>query len=230
MIKIFLDGGNLQDIKDYSKIPLIKGFTTNPSLLKKEKVKNFTEFSKSCVKFSKNKSISFEVTKDTHKEIYLQSKKISLIGKNVCVKIPIVNSKGDKNISLIKNLYNEKIKLNITAVFTKNQIDELYRNINGKYEIIISIFAGRIADTGRDPSKIIKYSIKNRPSKKIKILWASTREVYNIYEAKRLNCDIITATKDQINKLKLKNKNLHKYSIETSKQFFLDAKKSKIKI
>jgi len=129
-----------------------------------------------------------------------------------------------------EKIYNEKIKLNITAVFTKKQIDDLYKNINGKYEIIISIFAGRIADTGKDPEKLIKYALKKRKSKKIKILWASTREVYNIYQANRLNVDIITVTKDQINKLNLKNKNLHQYSIETSKQFFNDAKKAKIKI
>ncbi len=230
MTKIFLDGGNLKDIKEYAKNPLIKGFTTNPSLLKKEKIKNFKEFSNSCIKYIKNKSISFEITKDSFKEIYSQSKKISMIGKNVSVKIPIVNSKGNKNISLIRKLYNEKIKLNITAVFTINQIKELYKNLNGKYEIIISIFAGRIADTGVNPNKIIKYAIKNRPSKKIKILWASTREVYNIYQAKELKCDIITATKDQIKKLNLKGKDLHRYSVETSKQFFIDAKKSKIKI
>ena len=230
MIKIFLDGGSLADIKLFANKKIVKGFTTNPSLLKKEKIKNFKNFVNECLKYIKNKSISFEITKDNFNEIYIQSKKISNLGKNVSVKIPILNSKGKNNIGLIKKIYNEKIKLNITAVFTKKQIDDLYKNINGKYEIIISIFAGRIADTGKDPEKLIKYALKKRKSKKIKILWASTREVYNIYQANRLNVDIITVTKDQINKLNLKNKNLHQYSIETSKQFFNDAKKAKIKI
>ena len=159
-IQIYADGCNKKSIKNYLKTPLIKGFTTNPSILKNANVKSYKSFALELLKIVKKKPISFEVTADNFYDIYKQAKIISSWGKNVYVKIPIVNSKGESNVKIIKKLYNEKIKLNVTAVFTKKQIDELLQSINQKIEMIISIFAGRIADTGIDHKPTIKHALK----------------------------------------------------------------------
>ena len=228
-IKIFADGGDINSIKANNKKKFISGFTTNPSILKSAKVKNYREFALKLLKIVNKKSISFEVTADIPKEIYNQAKYISNWGKNVYVKIPIVNSKGKSNISVIKKLYNEKIKLNVTAIFTIKQINQILNSIKNKNtSLILSIFAGRIADTGRNPAPIVKYAIKKKRSTKIKILWASAREIFNLYEADKAKCEIITLTDDLIKKLKLKNKSLENYSIETSKKFYQDAKNIKL--
>jgi len=227
-INIYADGGNKDSIKKYDKGKLIKGFTTNPSILKKAKVKSYKKFAIDLLRIVKKKPISFEITTDTNKEIYDQAKEISSWGKNVYVKIPIVNSKGNSNINVIKKLYAEKIKLNVTAVFTIPQIKQLLSSLKKQnVQMILSIFAGRIADTGKDPLPFIKFAIKKRKNNKIKILWASAREIFNLYEADKVKCDIITLTDDLIKKIKLKNKSLKLYSIETSKTFFDDAKEMK---
>ena len=224
-IHIYADGCNKESLKSYSKKTLIKGFTTNPSILKNAKVKSYKNFAKDLLKIIKKKPISFEVTADNFKDIYKQAKIISSWGKNVFVKIPIVNSKGKSNLKVIKKVYKEKIKLNITAVFTKKQIKDLLKSIDQKTEMIISIFAGRIADTGIDPKSTVKYALVKKKNKKIKILWASAREIYNLYEANKIKCDIITLTDDLISKIGLFKKNLKTYSKETSKKFYDDAKK-----
>tara|TARA_Y100000768_G_scaffold386780_1_gene376037 strand:- start:359 stop:1051 length:693 start_codon:yes stop_codon:yes gene_type:complete len=227
-INIYADGGNKESIKKYNKGKLIKGFTTNPSILKKAKVKSYKKFAIDLLRIVKKKPISFEITTDTNKEIYDQAKEISSWGKNVYVKIPIVNSKGNSNINVIKKLYEEKIKLNVTAVFTMPQIKQLLSSLKKQnVQMILSIFAGRIADTGKDPLPFIKFAIKKRKNNKIKILWASAREIFNLYEADKVKCDIITLTDDLIKKIKLKHKSLKMYSIETSKTFFDDAKEMK---
>tara|TARA_A100001011_G_C14306487_1_gene843421 strand:- start:2928 stop:3620 length:693 start_codon:yes stop_codon:yes gene_type:complete len=227
-INIYADGGNKDSIKKYNKGKLIKGFTTNPSILKKAKVKSYKKFAIDLLRIVKKKPISFEITTDTNKEIYDQAKEISSWGKNVYVKIPIVNSKGNSNINVIKKLYEEKIKLNVTAVFTMPQIKQLLSSLKKQnVQMILSIFAGRIADTGKDPLPFIKFAIKKRKNNKIKILWASAREIFNLYEADKVKCDIITLTDDLIKKIKLKHKSLKMYSIETSKTFFDDAKEMK---
>lgn len=227
-INIYADGGNIESIKKYNKGKLIKGFTTNPSILKKVKVKSYKKFAIDLLRIVKKKPISFEITTDTNKEIYDQAKEISSWGKNVYVKIPIVNSKGNSNINVIKKLYEEKIKLNVTAVFTMPQIKQLLSSLKKQnVQMILSIFAGRIADTGKDPLPFIKFAIKKRKNNKIKILWASAREIFNLYEADKVKCDIITLTDDLIKKIKLKHKSLKMYSIETSKTFFDDAKEMK---
>lgn len=224
-INIYADGCNKDSIKKYNNGNLISGFTTNPSILKKANVKSYKKFAQELLKIIKKKPISFEVTADEPSKIYYQAKEISSWGNNVYVKIPIVDSKGKSNISIIKKLYLEKVKLNVTAVFTKKQISQLLRSLKTQnVKMIISIFSGRIADTGKDPNPTIKFAIKKRKTKKIKILWASAREIYNLYEADKCNCDIITLTDDLINKINLKNKNLNRYSQETSKNFFDDAK------
>ena len=224
-IKIFADGADEKHMLALNKLPHIKGLTTNPSLMKKAGVKNYSVFAKKILKKIKIKPISFEVFSDKHEEMYKQAKIISSWGKNVYVKIPITNSKGKSCHKIIKKLSDEKVNLNITAVFTMNQVKNLKKNLNPKSKSIISIFAGRIADTGRNPANIIKQSIKMfSKNKNIEILWASTREIYNIFEANNLKCQIITVTPDILKKTKLINYNLNKYSLDTIKDFYNDAK------
>ena len=224
-IKIFADGADEKHMLALNKLPYIKGLTTNPSLMKKAGVKNYSVFAKKILKKIKIKPISFEVFSDKHEEMYKQAKIISSWGKNVYVKIPITNSKGKSCHKIIKKLSDEKVNLNITAVFTINQVKNLKKNLNPKSKSIISIFAGRIADTGRNPANIIKQSIKMfSKNKNIEILWASTRELYNIFEANNLKCQIITVTPDILKKTKLINYNLNKYSLDTIKDFYNDAK------
>ena len=231
-IELYADGANLKFIKQLNKNKLIKGFTTNPSLMRKDGVKNYTKFAKSLVKIVK-KPISFEVFADTEKEIIQQAIKISSWGKNVYVKIPIVFTNGKstkKVINILSNKY--KIKLNITAIFTKSQVKDTIENLNPKSDSIISIFAGRITDTGIDAIPLLKYAykLKKRKKSRIKTLWASTREVYNIFQAEGANADIITVPISILNKLNKISFNLRKYSIETAKEFFKDAKKSGFKV
>ncbi len=229
-IKIYADGADYSDFVNLNKSKEIKGFTTNPSLMRKSGVKNYEKFARKLIKVIK-KPISFEVFSDEVDEMYNQAKKISSWGNNVYVKIPIVNSQGVSTIRLIKKLNLEKIKLNITAVFTFDQVNKIINSLNSKTPSIISVFAGRIADTGIDPIDIMKRSIKlKKNNKNIKILWASTREVLNIYQAENINCDIITVPIGIIKKLNLYKKNLKKYSVETAKDFYLDGLKSKYKI
>ncbi len=230
-IQIFADGADEKSMLELSKMKHIKGLTTNPSLMRKAGIKDYLKFSKKILSKIKHKSISLEIFSDEEKEIERQARIIASLGKNVFVKIPIMNTKGQYLYSLIKKLSNEGINLNITAVFKFNQVKKLYNSLNPKSNSYISIFAGRIADTGIDPCPIIiktKKLIKKKS--KIKVLWASTRELYNIVEADKIGCDIITVGHDLIRKFKLFNYDLEKYSQDTVKQFFYDAKKSKFKI
>ena len=227
-IAIYCDTSEKKKIIKYSKNKLIKGFTTNPSLMKSAGVKNYKSFAKEISKKVKNKPISFEVISDDLGEMCNQAKRISKWGNNIYVKIPITNSKGKKTLPIIKKLSNLNIKLNITALFTIDQIREIKKNISKNSKVIISIFAGRIADTGRDPEKIIVQSIKLfKDYKNVKILWASTREIFNIIHAQKIKCHIITVPDKILNNIELLNKNLLSYSKETVKKFYEDAKLSK---
>tara|TARA_B100000886_G_C20364776_1_gene466823 strand:- start:75 stop:779 length:705 start_codon:yes stop_codon:yes gene_type:complete len=224
-IKIYADGAEIKSIKKFNKSRLIKGFTTNPSLMKDNKINDYTTFAKKILRIVRKKSISFEIFADDQKTIISQAEKINSWGKNIFVKVPYYNSKGKDNLKIIKILSNKKIKLNITAIFEFKQIIKILNIINKNNKIIFSIFAGRIADTGIDPSKIILKSVKaTQKYKNIEILWASCRELYSIKEAERLGCHIITVPKSILSKMHLFNKNLKKYSVETSKQFFEDSK------
>ena len=230
-IKLFADGCDFQNIINYNKKKFIKGFTTNPSLMRLSGVKNYEKFAKKILKIVKIKPISFEVFSDELQEMYRQAKIISSWGRNVYVKIPITNTKKVSTNKIVYKLCNEGIKINITAIFTKKQLLKLYKSINKDSKIIISIFAGRIADTGRDPKDIIKYAIKLfNKFKNVEILWASTREIFNIIEAEKVGCNIITITSDILKKINLINHNLEKYSAATVKDFYNDALKSKFKI
>jgi transaldolase len=232
-IEIYCDGADLSTMLKYNSQDYIKGFTTNPTLLKNSGVKDFKNFAKRVLTKINSKPVSLEVFSDSVDEMHIQAEKISSLGKNVYVKIPITNSKGKTTIPLIKKLLKKNIKINVTAVFTMKQILLLKKYLanisSGK--LIISIFAGRIADTGVDPSIIISKSVKLfKKRKNIKILWASTREVLNIIQANDIGCHIITVPINFLSKLNLIGKNLKNYSLETVKDFYLDAKKSNFKI
>jgi transaldolase len=225
--KIYLDSGDINELFKYNNKKNVHGFTTNPSILKKNKIKYYRDYAKKILKRIKLKPISFEVFGDDFKNIYFQAKEISSWGKNIFVKIPIVNSKGDSNLKIIKKLSSENIKINITAIFTIKQIKDIAK-IKYKNKLIISVFSGRIADTGRDPENYIKFAIKLfRNKRNVQILWASPREIYNLYQAKKIGCHIITLPLNLIEKKKLYKKNLKQYSIETSKDFFKDSKSIK---
>ena len=229
-MNIYLDTANFNQIKQNQKKHYISGFTTNPSLIKKENINvSYLEYCKKLSKITKQKPVSLEVISDNESEIFSQAKKLSKINNNIFVKIPIVNSKGKSLLKTIMKLINEDIKLNITAVFTFAQIKSLIK-IKSKKKFIVSIFAGRIADTGRDPIPYFIYAKKNK-TKNCKILWASCREILNINHAKNCGTDIITVGPEFLEKFKkLKNYNLKKFSKETAKMFYDDAISSNFKI
>jgi transaldolase len=226
-IKIFADGADFSGIVNYNKKKFIKGLTTNPSLMKKSGVKNYTTFAKKILKIVNKKPISFEVFSDEFEGMYNQAKKIASWGNNVYVKIPVTNTKGVGSYKLIKKLSNENIKLNVTAIFTEDQVKKVINSLNPEVKSIISIFAGRIADTGENPEFLIKKTLKLlKKNKNCEILWASTRELYNILSASSIGCHIITVPNNILDKLNLFGYNLKNYSLETVKEFYRDAKKA----
>ena len=229
-IKIFADGADITSIKELNKKKYISGFTTNPSLMKKAGEKDYKKFALSFLKLVPTKPISFEVFADNLNLMKKQAKEISTWGKNVYVKIPITNSQGKKTIKIIKELSDEGIKLNITAILTKEQIHQTIKALNKKTKSIISIFSGRIADTGVSPEKIIKYSIKKSKKKNIEVLWASTRETYNIFEAEKLKVHIITVPHNILSKFNMLGMNLKKLSLNTVQSFLKDSIKAGFKI
>ncbi len=232
-IKIYADGADYKSILDFNKKKYIKGLTTNPSLMKKSGIKNYSKFAKKILKKVKSKPISFEVFADDEKGMYRQAKIISKWAKNVYVKIPVTNTKGEGSYNLIKKLSDENIKLNITAIFTYKQVKKVINSLNKNTNSIISIFAGRIADAGTNPELIILKSLKTlklKKNKKCEILWASTRELYNIISAEKIGCHIITVPNNILSKVSLIGKNLNKYSLETVKDFYKDAQSAGYKI
>ena len=231
MTKLYCDTSNLADIKNCIKKYKINGVTTNPSIMRKEGVKKYKEHCDKILKIIKNKPLSVEVFADSDREIISQAIKISNWNKFIYVKVPVINTKGKFLKKVIKELSNKKIKLNITAVFTIKQMKKIKNEINKKTPVIISIFCGRIADSGIDPEPIVlkaKKIFKN--FKNVMILWASVREVYNYYQAKRSKSDIITIPPNLIKKIKSKKISLEDYSKITVKQFFDDGRKSKFKL
>ena len=230
MTKIFCDIADINLIKKFNKKKIVKGFTTNPSLMRKAGARNYKYYSKKILKITR-KPVSLEVFADDAKNMIIQGRAISKWGKNVYVKIPVTNSKGNFMGKVFKTLSNDKIKLNITAVYSSKQTKEILKNINRNIKIIISIFAGRMADTGKDPIPEFKESIKlSKKFKNVKILWASTREVYNYSQAKNLNCDIITIPPNIIEKIEKFGKTYNQLTLETVKGFLDDSKKSNFKI
>jgi transaldolase len=214
-----------------SKTSFVKGLTTNPSLMRKNGISDYESFAKKILKKIKKKPLSFEVFSDNIDEMKEQALKINSWGKNIYVKIPITNTKKKSTAKLIKYLTSKNIKVNVTAVMTLKQVKEVLKNLNPKIPSYISIFAGRIADTGRDPVPTMQAALKlMKKNKNCELIWASTREIYNIYQSSQIKCHIITVTADLIRKFPLLNYNLERYSLDTVKGFRSDAVKSKFKI
>ena len=229
--KIFCDIADYKTIKFFNNKSLVDGFTTNPSLMRLAGAKNYKNYSLKILKVCKKKPISFEVFADNFKDMLKQAYEINSWGKNVYVKIPVVNSKGMFTGSVIEELSDKGIKLNITAVYTFKQTRKIFKELNKKTKSIISIFAGRMADKGKDPLPIFKKSISlTKKNKNIEILWASTREAYNFIQAKQLNCNIITMPPKAINQISRFGKSFNTMSKETVKGFLKDSRKSKFKI
>ena len=230
MTKIFCDIADLKLIRKFNNKKIVQGFTTNPSLMRNAGAKDYSNYSKKILKITK-KPVSCEVFADDIKNMISQGKKISKWGVNVYVKVPVTNSKGKFMGKVIKNLNKNKIKLNITAVYTSGQTQKILRNIDKKTKVIISIFAGRMADTGKDPIPQFKDSIRfAKKYKNVEILWASTREPYNYLQAKNLGCQIITVPPAIIEKIEKFGKSFKKLTSDTVKGFLKDTRKSKFKI
>ena len=229
--KIFCDIADLSSIKKFNNKTIVKGFTTNPSLMRKAGAKDYKSYSKQILKICRNKPISFEVFADDHVSMIEQGRKINSWGKNVYVKVPVVNSKNKFSGNVIKELNSKNIKLNITAVYTAKQTEKILKSINKKTKVIISIFAGRAGDTGKDPIPEFIKSIKlAKKFKNVEILWASVREPYNYIQAKQLGCHIITIPPAVIEKIEKFGKSFDQLTKETVKAFLVDSKKSKFKI
>ena len=229
--KIYCDIAELNLIRRFNKKKIVKGFTTNPSLMRKAGAQNYEIYSKKILKICNNKPVSLEVFADEQKYMLQQGLKINSWGKNVYVKVPVVNSKNKFSGEVIKKLNNKGIKLNITAVYTSKQTEKILKVINYKTKVIISIFAGRAGDTGKDPIPEFTRSIKlAKKFRNVEILWASVREPYNYLQAKQLGCHIITAPPSTIEKIEKFGKTFDKLTKETVKNFLIDSKKSKFKI
>tara|TARA_B100000900_G_scaffold411693_1_gene431906 strand:+ start:1021 stop:1719 length:699 start_codon:yes stop_codon:yes gene_type:complete len=229
--KIFCDIADLNQIKKFNKKKIVKGFTTNPSLMRKAGAKNYRDYSKKILKICKDKPISLEVFADNFLEIKKQALQIKNWAKNVYVKIPVSNSKGKFMGKVIKELNNQNIKLNITAVYSSKQTEKILKSINKKTKVIISIFAGRAADVGKDPVPEFKRSILlSKKFKNVEILWASVREPYNYLQAKQIGCHIITIPPSIIEKIEKFGKTFDQLTKETVKTFLIDSKKSKFSI
>ena len=229
--KIYCDIAELDLIKKFNKKKIVKGFTTNPSLMRKAGAKDYKLYSKKILKICSNKPVSLEVFADNYKEIKKQALKINSWGKNVFVKVPVINSKGIFMGKIIKELNNQNIKLNVTAVYSAKQTEKILKLINKKTKVIISIFAGRAGDTGKDPIPEFKNSIKMAKNfKNVEILWASVREPYNYLQAKQLGCHIITISPTIIEKIENFGKTFDQLTKETVKAFLDDSKKSRFRI
>ena len=229
--KIFCDIADLGLIRKFNKKKIVKGFTTNPSLMRKAGAKDYKSYSKKILKICKKKPISLEVFADDQKTMIEQGKKINNWGKNVYVKVPVVNSKNQFTGSVIRELNNNNIKLNITAVYNSKQTEKILKIINKKTKVIISIFAGRAGDTGKDPVPEFKRSIRfAKKFKNVEILWASVREPYNYLQSKQIGCHIITVPPSIIEKIEKFGKTFDQLTKETVKAFLVDSQKSKFKI
>lgn len=229
-IKIFADGADRAGIIDMSKKPWIKGFTTNPTLMHKAGVTDYPAFAKEILPLVSGRPISFEVFSDDLPDMERQARLIAQWGKNVFVKIPITNTKGESAVPLIKKLAQDGIKLNITAIMTLKQVEGVAEVLD-KAEAVVSVFAGRIADSGRDPIPLMKKALSIlKASPKAELLWASPREVLNIVQADEMGCPIITVTNDLLKKLDLIGKPLEEFSLDTVKMFYEDGRKAGFKL
>ena len=223
-IKLYCDGADLEDIRRLSKDEKIQGFTTNPTLMKKAGVQDYYEFAKHAVDIVSPKPISLEVFSDELDEMYTQAKKLSELGHNVYVKIPVTNTKGEFTGEILERLSAEGVKLNVTAIFTLEQVKNVCTSLTAGTPAVISVFAGRVADTGIDPiPHMINCKTIIQAFDGFELLWASPREVLNVYQADACGCEIITATPSILSKLDLAGKPLDQFSLETVQMFYNDA-------
>jgi len=230
-IKLFADGADINEMKKLYKEGIVKGFTTNPTLMRKANVANYESFVKDVLKEIRNLPISFEVLSDDFDTMEREAKKIASWGINANVKIPITNTRGELSTALIKKLSDEGISLNVTAILTVEQVKAVERVISSNSKIIISVFAGRIADTGRDPVPYMKEAVDILKSKQnAELLWASSRELLNIFQAESCGCHIITVTNDIIKKIPNIGKDLRILSLDTVTMFYEDARASRYEI
>jgi len=226
-IKIFADGADLTSMVEMASKPFISGLTTNPTLMKKAGITDYVKFAKNVLKEIQNKPVSFEVFSDDLEEMKYQGQKIASWGDNVYVKVPITNTLGESTNRIISNLTSNGVKVNVTAVMTCEQVKHVIEYLNPDVESVVSVFAGRIADTGIDPMPIMKQSLSIlRDNKRAELIWASPRELFNVIQAESIGCQIITATSDILKKLELIGLDLTQYSLDTVKMFYNDAKAS----
>ena len=223
-VKLFADGASIVEMIDVYKRNLVQGFTTNPTLMKKAGVRDYLRFTQEAIEALPDLPISFEVLSDEFPEMERQARKISGWGENVYVKIPITNARGDDATPLVERLSHDAVKINVTAVLTLEQVEACVAAFSGGASGIVSVFAGRIADTGRDPMPIMKKAVQiMRSCPNAEVLWASSRELLNIYQAESCNCHIITVTNDILKKLPLVGMDLRELSLETVRMFLADA-------
>jgi len=227
MIKLFADGADKQGILDMYKNPRIDGFTTNPTLMRKAGITDYVTFAKEILDEISDKPVSFEVFADEYEEMEQQALKISKWGENVYVKIPVMNTKKIPSYELIRHLSLKGVKINITAIMTLEQVHLVSESVIGGPSCFVSVFAGRIADTGVDPVPLMRQALKIlKIAPNAELLWASPREVFNVYQAESIGCHIITATNDILKKLNMKAKDLTEFSQETVQMFHQDAQAS----
>lgn len=223
-IKLFADGADIAAMKDAYKAGVVKGFTTNPTLMKMAGVTDYKTFAKAVLAEIRDLPISFEVFSDEFDAMEREAREIASWGENVNIKIPVTNTKGESSVPLIKKLSADGLSLNVTAILTLGQVEAVAEALSPKVKSIVSVFAGRIADTGRDPIPVMTKSteiLKSSPN--AELLWASSRELLNIFQAEVCGCHIITVTNDILKKLALVNKDLDELSLDTVKMFYRDA-------
>ena len=226
-VKIFADGADKQSMLEMQQDPYIKGFTTNPSLMRKAGITNYEAFARDILTYIPDQPISFEVFSDDFDEMQEQALHIASWGANVYVKIPVTNTQGQSATSLIKSLARAGVKQNVTALMTLDQVNDVTKALADGPNACISVFAGRIADTGRDPLPVMIESLRvMKPHAQLELIWASPRELLNVFQADDIGCHIITVTNDILKKLYLVNKDLNEFSLETVKMFYEDATKA----
>lgn len=228
-LELFLDCADLSLIRKFKEDPRVKGFTTNPTLMRASNILNYRNFAETASKYVYPLPISFEVLSDDFAEMQRQALALRSIAPNIYVKIPITNTKKESSLGLIKELQDDQVNVNITAVMTNEQVENIFTNLNFTSNTYISIFAGRISDTGVNPINLISKSILlGKKFKNLKILWASPRHLYNLIEAETCGCHVITMTAELWGKMHLIGKNLEEFSLETVKMFFNDAVSAKL--
>jgi transaldolase len=224
-VKIFADGADKTGMLEMASKSFIKGLTTNPTLMRKAGITSYKDFALDILSVVKDKPISFEVFSDDFNEMKRQALEIASWGENVYVKIPVMNTKKEPAYDLVSKLSDQNVKLNVTALMTNIQVKDVVERLNASVPSYISVFAGRVADTGIDPVPQMKSAVDIiRVNPKIELIWASPRELLNIFQADEIGCQIITVTNDVLKKLELVGKNLDEYSLDTVKMFYNDAK------